>query len=194
MALAEIEVTGVEAAFGTLLEEIEGLIDDLNRTGAQAFGRGSLEKASSILEQAKTLTDFHTRLGLMRKEWTSLYPARAEELKKEVSRRDLGRLQAGMRTREEEYVVPILAALSEMGGSAKMAQALDRVHELMKGVFKPVDEKPLASDPKSRRWRNAAQWARLTMMHEGLLKAESPRDVWEMTEAGRSRLRKRRSG
>ena len=40
----------------------------------------------------------------------------------------------------------------------------------------------------SRRWRNAAQWARNSMIHEGLLKADSPRGVWEISDQGRRAL------
>ncbi len=37
-------------------------------------------------------------------------------------------------------------------------------------------------------WRNSAQWARNSMVQEGLLKADSPRGVWNISEAGRCRL------
>uniref|UniRef100_A0A7C3EZC1 Restriction system protein Mrr-like N-terminal domain-containing protein n=1 Tax=candidate division WOR-3 bacterium TaxID=2052148 RepID=A0A7C3EZC1_UNCW3 len=43
----------------------------------------------------------------------------------------------------------------------------------------------MASDPETIRWRNAAQWARYNMVKQGWLKSNSPRGVWEITEAGR---------
>jgi len=52
-----------------------------------------------------------------------------------------------------------------------------------------VDYQPLASSPDNLRWRNAAQWARNSMVQEGLLKADSPRGVWEITDRGREMLR-----
>jgi hypothetical protein len=58
----------------------------------------------------------------------------------------------------------------------------------MRGVLKEVDYDPLASDPDLPRWRNAAQWARSMMVKEGLLKADSPRGVWEIADKGRAVL------
>jgi len=61
---------------------------------------------------------------------------------------------------------------------------------LMKGVLIRVDYEPLASDPEMLRWRNTAQWARNSMVKEGLLKSNSPRGIWEISEAGRVALTK----
>jgi len=93
-----------------------------------------------------------------------------------------------MRTREESYVRPILKTLATMGGSGKMGDVLARVGTLMQGTLKKVDYEPLASDPDMPRWRNAAQWARNTMVKDGLLKPDSPRGVWEITDDGRKAL------
>ena len=102
----------------------------------------------------------------------------------------MGKLRKGLRTPTEAYYEPILQALDEMGGSGQTAEVLDRVGEIMKGVLKDVDYQPLASSPDNLRWRNAAQWARNSMVQEGLLKADSPRGVWDITDKGRETLRK----
>ncbi len=39
------------------------------------------------------------------------------------------------------------------------------------------------------RWRNTAQFARNTMVRKGLLKSNSARGIWEITEAGRRFLK-----
>jgi hypothetical protein len=75
-----------------------------------------------------------------------------------------------------------------MGGSGKVAEVLDRVGKKMKGVLKKPDYEPLASGPDNPRWRNAAQWARNSMVNEGLLKKDSPRGIWEISDKGRSHL------
>ena len=104
---------------------------------------------------------------------------------------DLGRLRRGQRTPEASYYRPILEVLAEMGGSGETAEVVDRVGERMKGVLKDVDHDPLASSPDNPRWRNAAQWARNSMVHDGLLKAASPRGVWELSDKGRQALQER---
>lgn len=75
-----------------------------------------------------------------------------------------------------------------MGGSGKVAEVLDRVGKKMKGKLKACDYEPLASDPKNPRWRNATQWARNSMVHEGLLKNDSPRGIWEISEKGKQQI------
>jgi hypothetical protein len=100
------------------------------------------------------------------------------------------RLARGMRTPEAAYILPILRALQDLGGSALMQQVLDRVGEAMKGQLRDVDYQALKSDPTRPRWNNTAQWARNTMVAEGLLKSNSPRGVWELTAAGREYLRR----
>ncbi|MGH9772749.1 MAG: winged helix-turn-helix domain-containing protein [Candidatus Acidiferrales bacterium] len=92
------------------------------------------------------------------------------------------------RPRTEAYFAPILTTLSEMGGRAKMSDVLPGVEKKIKGLLKKVDYEPLASDQEMPRWRNTAQWARNSMVKEGLLKPDSPRGVWEISDGGRQWL------
>ena len=55
----------------------------------------------------------------------------------------------------------------------------------MKDILNKYDYEPLPSNPKKKRWENTAQWARQTMVYEGLLASNSPRGIWEITEKGR---------
>ena len=184
--MAKSDVTAAGAAFEMLLEEIEGIIEDINQAGATAFQQGKHDEAEQVLGQAKVLTGFRQQVASLRKQWDSLYSEQTEEVKTKVSRRDLGKAKRGTRTREEAYYIPILRALDEMGGTGRIGDVLERVHELMKGVLKPVDHEPLRSYPKTIRWRNAAQWARNSMVNEGLLVKGSPHGVWEITPKGRA--------
>jgi hypothetical protein len=88
--------------------------------------------------------------------------------------------------------MPILQVLEEMGGGGKVADVLDRVGKVMKSLLKDADHDPLASDPSNPRWRNTAQWARNSMVHEGLLRGDSPRGLWQITDLGKARLFERK--
>jgi hypothetical protein len=103
-------------------------------------------------------------------------------------------LARGLRTPEAAFVLPILRAIEELGGSASMQQVLEKVGAAMKDQFKDVDHQSLSSDPTRPRWNNTAQWARNTMVQEGLLKKDSPRGTWEITAAGRARLKAAEKG
>lgn len=184
--------TNVVAAFEILLEEIETEIDFVNRAGARAFEAGDYERAKEALEQAGKLTAYRDRLVAMRREWDDLVPAKDEETEDaetKQDRRNLGRLQRGLRTPEDAYYLPILRVLVRRGGSGPVANVLEEVREEMKHILRDVDFQPLASDPHNPRWRNTAQWARYSMIREGLLKKDSPRGIWEISEKGREYLK-----
>ncbi len=189
--MIENNPTNVQAAFEMLLEEIEAEIDFVNGVGAKAFEKRDYERAKDALEHAGKLTGFRDKAVTLKKEWDGFAVIEVDEEDRKAAqkrRRSLGRLQRGMRTREEAYYVPILQVLSDMGGSGKVADVLDRVGKRMKGVLKKPDYEPLSSGPDYLRWRNAAQWARNSMVNEGLLKKDSPRGIWEISDKGRSYL------
>jgi hypothetical protein len=178
--------TSVYAAFEILLEEIEADIDVVNQQGSRAFERRDYDAAREVLERVAKITSFREKLDALRREWTQIAgPPEEDDEETQLHRRDLGRLQRGQRTPEQEYFKPILQSLEELGGSAPLAEVLDRVHDMMNGRLRDVDFQPLASDPALPRWRNAAQWARNSMAREGLLKNDSPRGIWEISDAGR---------
>lgn len=99
------------------------------------------------------------------------------------------RLKKGQRTPEEAYYMPVLNAVAELGGRARVEDILDRVGKSMAPVLAPVDYEELSTGME--RWRNSAQWARNTMcrMKPALLNPGAPRGWWEITEAGRDFLR-----
>ena len=193
--MIENNPSNVSSAFEMLLEEVEAEIDFVNGVGAKAFEGRDYDKAKEALERTGTLTAFRDKVAALRKEWDQLAAAaeRDEDEETRDQRRNLGKLRKGLRTPTEAYVVPILRALDEMGGSGETAAVLDLVGKIMKSVLKDVDHQPLASNPDNLRWRNAAQWTRNNMVNDGLLKNDSPRGVWEISEKGLEELSKNRS-
>lgn len=180
--------TSLMAAFEMLLEEIEAEIEFTNRVGSRAFEARDYDRAREALDRAAKITAFREKVDALRQEWDKLVGRALEEEEDEqdrAGRRDLGRLARGLRTGERAFHEPILETLVEMGGAGTMADVLKKVHAKMEGRLKDVDYQPLASEPDMPRWRNTAQWARAGMVKEGLLKSDSPRGIWEISEAGR---------
>lgn len=188
--MIENNPTNVFSAFEMLLEEVETEIDFVNGVGSKAFEARDYDKAKEALERAGTLAAFRDKVAGLRKEWRELAAVAEtqEDDETKTDRRHLGRLRRGLRTSEAEYYRPILQVLVEMEGSGVVADVLERVGEKMKPVLKDVDYDPLSSDPNNPRWRNAAQWARNSMVKEGLLNTDSPRGVWEISQSGRDYL------
>ena len=162
----------------------------INGVGAKSFDKRDYDRVKEAYEHAGKLTAFRDKTALLRKEWSAMNKLEVDEedQAEHAERQNLGRLQRGIRTREEVYYKPILQTLEEMGGSGKVADVLDMVGKKMKGILKDVDYEPLASYPDNPRWRNAAQWARQAMIYDGLLKSDSPRGIWEISEKGRKFL------
>lgn len=113
---------------------------------------------------------------------------KAKEKPTRVKQHNPDRLHRGERTPEEAYYRPILTAIDELGGSAKMNDVLERVEQIMRNILKPPDYERLGSGTGMLRWRNTAQWTRYALVKEGLLKSKSPRGIWEITEAGHTFL------
>ncbi len=87
------------------------------------------------------------------------------------------------------YWRPILEVLVEMGGAGKRHDVVGAVGKKMKNILKPADYGKL---PKSGwiRWRNRVAWQASNMRQpeQSLIKNDSPRGIWEITDAGRKWL------
>ena len=180
----------VYIAFEILLEEIKAVANSINEAGSQAFQRGSYDEAWQMIEAAMQLADFRNKVKELQREWSDLFAKYAPKGKREGQRRKFGKLPRGLRTSEEAFRRPILDALVELGGRARVSEVLERVKERMQDVLNSYDLQPLPSNPHTVRWQNTAQWCRNTLAREGLLKDDSPRGIWEISERGREALQK----
>jgi hypothetical protein len=101
-------------------------------------------------------------------------------------RGDRGRAAPGSILPEREYWPAILATLNEAGGSAHANDVIESVGVRLKGRLHAADLEDL--EIGEVRWRNRTRFARLRMKEAGLLRADSPRGVWEITDRGRDYL------
>jgi Mrr N-terminal domain len=87
------------------------------------------------------------------------------------------------------YWRPILESLVELGGSARSDKAIECVGSKMAKTLTEADREPLPSGVAIR-WHNRVAWQRENMKRRGLLRSDSPRGIWEITEKGRLWLAK----
>jgi len=95
-------------------------------------------------------------------------------------------------TRLDLYWPAILESLIELGGAARSEKVIDRVGQKLEHILTASDREILRSGIDIR-WRNRTAWQRYHMVRQGLLKSNSPRGVWEITEEGRRWLEIRSS-
>jgi predicted transcriptional regulator len=94
----------------------------------------------------------------------------------------------GEKTPRQAFRIPILEALVELGGKGKTDEILEKVELKMKHILNSVDYEKLPSGVMIR-WQNTAQWERYVMVKDGLLRSDSPKGIWEITEKGRKFLK-----
>jgi len=100
-------------------------------------------------------------------------------------------LAPNLQTSMDAYVLAILEALEDVGGTAKTIDVLRSVGQTMK-LQDSASE--CASLPGNAvRFRHSMRRARAAMVQQGLLRAHSPHGVWETTQAGRTLLAEARS-
>ena len=174
----------VNSAFEILLEEIETLVESLNNEGDAAFKKQNYDKAKKVIEDAARITAFREKIRGLQKEWRHIHKGKVRIMRK--GRQNYGKLKKGLRTTEDEFRIPILKSLVEMGGKGEMRKVLEKVYSKMKGRLNRYDMDCLSSNSTQKRWENTVQWCRNTMVMEGLLSSNSPRGIWEITAKGRN--------
>jgi hypothetical protein len=112
---------------------------------------------------------------------TTVPPDRGVLVERPPSRK--GERRNGVKTPEKVYRLPILEALHELGGSASVKDVLQVVEVKVKPLLNEFDYEKVPSGGDIR-WRNTACWARFGLVKDGLLKSESPKGVWELSERG----------
>jgi hypothetical protein len=184
---SEMEKNEVNTAFEILLEEVEAVGNTLNDAGADAFRKGDYEQARRVIEDATRLAGFREKIKSLQKEWQQGFVGKTvapvsgiPKAKRKIDKR----LTRGLRTPEEAFRLPLLQALNELGGRASMNDVLNGLEKNLKSTLTPYDYQPLPSNPKQMRWKNTAQWCRLTLVTEGLMKNDSHWGVWEISPSG----------
>ena len=88
----------------------------------------------------------------------------------------------------QRYGLPILRVLEELGGRGATNQVLQQVYQLMEAAneLREID-KSLRSDGQFY-WDNRTQDMRRELISKGFMKDDSPRGIWEISEAGREHL------
>ena len=87
-----------------------------------------------------------------------------------------------------EYESAILKILDEHGGSLSARDTIDEVGKRLAEKLTKTDRERVASG--TVRWHARTQTVRSALIKSGLLKTNSPKGIWEISEEGRNRIRK----
>jgi hypothetical protein len=160
-----------------------------NESGSEALGKGEYDNAKQAIESGTRLSVFRDNVEALQQEWTapcsSSLPAACGGAATAIP----ADIRPRAHTPRSAYRRPVLEALVECGGRAPLGEVLDRVEERMRGILVPRDYEPYPNNPHQPRWRQAAQSARNSLVSKRLVKGDSPRGKWEISDSGREALR-----
>ena len=93
---------------------------------------------------------------------------------------------------ERAYWTPILEVLAAApDGAAPAREVITKVGAVVDDQLTPLDREEVGGG--GQRWQGRVQFARLRMKDAGLLEADSPRGVWQISTDGRRALEKARA-
>ena len=187
----------VGAALTLLRDTLAEEAQRINGEGARAMQNADYKTAEAVLDFAKRLLAFRSKVEELVGQWDALEELRdaaTTEVQEIVGKRFFGRSRKGEITPHTDFCRPILETLVELGGKGTTKAVLDRVGERMKGILKPKDFEPHESRGKQIRWRNSAQWARNLMANEDGRMKKTSRGTWEISAKGREWLEQSRRG
>ena len=147
-------------AFDLLHQQLDNSLGDVQEQIALAARQGAFDQADQYIKRARELTGLRKDLNEIEKRFGQLVEVETEEWPEPGQPPDARKFRKGLKTPQEEYRVPILQALVELGGRSELHPVLDRVYKLMKGRLNDYDHTVLPSDDATPRWRNTAQGAR----------------------------------
>ena len=83
-------------------------------------------------------------------------------------------------TNQEVFRPEIIDALRILGGAGTNKEVIDIIEERMKNKLLPGDYEKRARGTMV--WKNNVHWARNSLREEGILRSNSPRGKWELSE------------
>lgn len=102
----------------------------------------------------------------------------------QTAKKPRGKRSRSPKTDKETLRTHIVRALRKLGGRARVAEVLDEMEQQLAGKLLPCDL-AVRQDGKTIAWKNNAQWERLRMTHDGVLRNDSPNGIWELSEEHR---------
>ena len=183
----QLELFTPAQALAVFRAQIQDRLESAQDEGKQAIDQGHFSQAQTFVQQAQALTDLLKDLDAWAKRFATLVSPIVD------SDDETPRLPKGLKTPQSAYRIPILSALVALGGEADIDAVLERVRTLVADRLNTYDLDTFA-DGKTVRWINTAQWARNTLREEGLIRDDTPRGVWGISEAGRKWLKVQTGG
>ena len=174
-----MELHDIDAALAEIQDALENEHAALEARVAEAMQARTYEVLAEVSPRITAIEGFRTRVAALNTDWQKAFAKK---------RRSGDKLSRGLRTSQEAFFKPILAALVARGGSARKSDIVADLEASMGASLTAHDRMELPSNPHEIRWQNTVAWARHDLRLAGRIKDDSPQGIWEISDAGREWL------
>lgn len=173
-------------AFKVLIRELTQALNLAHKEAASALEENDYAKAQNAAQKAENLNYQLNSIQKLQEIWDELLYGEATSGRRPIKRKKKP-LPRGVKIPQSAFRMPILEALVELGGSGPASELFAIVEKKMQGQLQDVDYE-LLTDGRTVRWRSSVSWERQTLKRESLIKSDTPRGIWEISDQGRSYL------
>lgn len=169
----------IQEALAATIKEVNAAIADSKREAIMAIRNDDPVNVDDLKKLQKLL-------GALETAKSSYSPSASPKRRGSIARR--AQRGAGDHVPTQAIVVPLLQALSDLGGQAQAEKVLALVAEKL--PLKADDVRGTAYRPDIPRWRNSAGWVRYELTKQGCIALDSSkRGLWTLTPKGEAYLR-----
>ncbi len=186
MRMKRIEVD--KEVFEKLQSLAEPLVDDANSVLRRVLGIAGNEPGAKATSRPPARPRSGAAGGLAVESRPSARHDQDSVNRREARLEKVGRARRGSLLPQAAYEMPVLESLIELGGSAPSSVVIDRVGARLETQFTDID-RDKTSGKGVIRWRNRTQFARHGLVEKGQMLRDSPHGVWEISQAGRDRVK-----
>lgn len=159
----------VNKSLAAVRKSLKGCLRQVNQQAGRFLARGDYARADSLVEVAKSVEAFRKEIEGLHSRWRGMRGSRQEA-------------SGGRQTPLWEYYQPILQALVDLGGAARVAGIETAAGRLLGGRLAEGDVDTMSGG--RARWQVMIRRARRHMVKEGFLEGDSGLE-WRITALGR---------
>lgn len=183
-------MNNIKRLFERIERELNQLIE-IFENEAETILKNEKIELKTLLNTIRRLDHLKEEFSNISDEWKDVFGS--SRALNDVRKKTFSKLRRGLSLPENEYIIPILESVVELGGRAKTRDVLKKVREKVAHKLTEYDFEGLPSNPNEQRWMNRSRWCRQNLVNEGLLSSVSERGIWEITDKGLEYLRKHKN-
>jgi hypothetical protein len=171
--------------FLSLESRLKAELESVKDAGRNYFSRNDFKKAEKFATRAGEIEKLQAKIQECKRLWNVLFGVDSSKEKRKKSFTHT--VPRGTVTPQNKFRIVLLESLVELGGSAKCSEVIERVGKKTRSSLTKNDLDYVPSR-KEVRWQNAIRWERNNCVDGGLMKEDSLRGTWEISEKGREYL------